>query len=119
MSEQAQKQIAPCVYIAGPMTGLPDNNYPAFNEMAAMLRGCGFEVRNPAENRLPEGSTWADFMRAGIEQLLTCDTVVLLAGWSKSKGAKLECQIAEGLGLQIVSHESADFYKWRATGPRQ
>ena len=41
------------VYIAGPMTGLPDFNYPAFNAAAAKLRALGLEVLNPAENPPP------------------------------------------------------------------
>lgn len=38
------------IYIAGPMTGLPDFNFPAFNDMAAILRGLGYHVENPAEH---------------------------------------------------------------------
>ena len=34
------------IYIAGPMTGLPDFNYPAFNAAAARMRALGFEVEN-------------------------------------------------------------------------
>ena len=32
------------VYVAGPMTGLPDFNYPAFNAEAQRLRGLGYQV---------------------------------------------------------------------------
>ena len=38
------------VYISGAMTGLPDNNYPAFHAKATELRAKGYIVRNPAEN---------------------------------------------------------------------
>ena len=38
------------VYIAGPMTGIPEFNYPLFNATAKALRATGVEVRNPAEN---------------------------------------------------------------------
>lgn len=41
------------IYIAGPMTGLPDNNYPAFHEAAARLRKRCWHVENPAENPAP------------------------------------------------------------------
>lgn len=37
------------VYIAGPMTGLPDFNFPAFHAAAAAWRAAGWEVFNPAE----------------------------------------------------------------------
>jgi len=36
-------------YISGPMTGLPEHNFPAFNAAAAYYRERGFEVINPAE----------------------------------------------------------------------
>lgn len=38
------------IYIAGPMSGLPEFNYPAFNRAAAVLRAQGHHVENPAEN---------------------------------------------------------------------
>jgi hypothetical protein len=40
-------------YIAGPMTGLPEFNFPAFHAAAASLRARGFEVENPAQRPLP------------------------------------------------------------------
>lgn len=88
------------VYIAGPMTGLPDYNYPAFNAMAAQLRASGFEVENPAEG--PDLPTWSDYMRRAIGQLIRCDSVVMLPGWTRSKGACTEWFIATVLGLNIV-----------------
>ena len=39
----------PKIYIAGPMRGLPDFNYPKFNYYAAIYRSVGWEVENPAE----------------------------------------------------------------------
>ena len=37
------------IYIAGPMTGRPDLNFPAFHAAATTLRDAGFDVVNPAE----------------------------------------------------------------------
>ena len=36
------------VYIAGPMSGYPDMNGPAFDKKADELRAQGYEVVNPA-----------------------------------------------------------------------
>lgn len=90
------------IYIAGPMSGLPDLNYPAFNAMAERLRALSFEVENPAENPSPKCESWLGYMRMAVAQLATCDAVVMLPGWSKSKGACIEHQLAVGLGLEIV-----------------
>lgn len=31
------------LYVAGPMSGLPDHNYPAFREAATRLRDLGYQ----------------------------------------------------------------------------
>lgn len=100
------------LYLAGPMSGLPDHNFPAFNQEAARLRALGYEVVNPAELNLdvdlvrsPE-AVWLACMRKDIHELVECDGIALMSGWSQSRGAKLEQQIAEGLGLQV-------FYTWK------
>ena len=93
------------VYLCGPMTGLPDNNYPAFHAMAAELRAAGYEVENPAENPPPACGTWAGWMRLGIAQLVKCDGIFLLTGWHKSKGASIERRIAAELGLHEIHQQ--------------
>lgn len=90
------------VYIAGPMTGLPDLNFPAFHAEAAKLRAMGHQVVNPAEVNPDQGMSWTDCMRSDIAELVKCDAIRLLPGWEFSKGATLEEHIAERLGLQII-----------------
>ncbi len=89
------------IYIAGPMTGIERLNYPAFNAAAAKLRAQGYEVENPAENDLPPGKQWHEYMRHAIPRLLTCTMVGLLDGWTQSKGALLEVEIAQRLGMYV------------------
>lgn len=91
------------VYIAGPMTGLPEFNYPAFNAAAAELRAAGYHVENPAENPEPASGTWAAYMRMAIAQLVTCDAIYLLPGWAKSRGAKVEVELAQTLGIELMA----------------
>ena len=94
------------VYIAGPMTGLPEFNFPLFNSTAALLRAQGWHVENPAEHGLVEGATWEDYLRYDIGRLATCSTVYLLPGWENSKGANLEVHIARTLGLTVMLPEA-------------
>lgn len=89
------------IYIAGPMTGLPDLNFPAFHDAAAELRAAGFKVVNPAEINPDHTMAWADCMRRDIKALMGCDCIVLLPGWMDSRGARLERHIAVQLGMQV------------------
>lgn len=93
------------VYLSGPMTGLPDLNFPAFHAAAADLRARGVHVINPAEINPDSQMSWEACMRADIRALCDCDVLVLLPGWEKSKGAHLELHIAHRLGLSIQSYQ--------------
>ena len=90
------------IYIAGPMTGLPDFNREAFNLAAARLKKDGWDVKNPADLGDIPGATWGDYMRLGLKSLLCCSTIYMLEGWEKSKGASLEHDVAKGLGMRIM-----------------
>lgn len=87
------------IYLSGPMTGLPDFNYPAFNAEATRLRALGYTVENPAEN--PEQSSWGDYMKVALRQMLTCDVIAVLPGWKDSRGARMEVEIAERVGMEF------------------
>jgi len=94
----------PLVYIAGPMTGLPSFNYPAFHAAAAAWRAAGWAVENPAENfGGDKNRTYREYITAALRQLVTCDAIALLPGWTQSKGAVLERHVAEVMGLRILS----------------
>lgn len=88
-------------YLTGPMTGLPDYNYPAFHAAAAKLRSMGREVINPAEDEKP-GLEWHQYLRADIRNLVDCHAIHMLPGWELSKGANLEHHIAGQLGMTIT-----------------
>ena len=91
------------IYVAGPMSNMPDFNYPAFFKASEQLRGAGYAVENPAENK-PEGTaSWLAFMRMSLVQISRVDGLALLPGWKASKGATLEVHIAESLGLPVHS----------------
>ncbi|CAB4183405.1 Protein of unknown function DUF4406 [uncultured Caudovirales phage] len=108
------------VYVAGPMSGIPDFNYPAFRAASKDLRERGYVVTDPVEiddqvgvvgiiddaAGLISARGWVDCLSRDIQIL--CDpeisAVVVLPGWEKSKGAKLEVHVARTLGKRIFSY---------------
>ncbi len=90
------------VYISGPMTDMPDNNFPAFNEAARLLERHAFHVVNPADNGIIRGWEWDDYLRYDLSQMLTCDAIFMLDGWAMSRGALLEHHVAKALGFGLV-----------------
>ena len=100
------------IYIAGPMTGLPNYNYPAFHSLAARLRARGLVVVNPAELFQPEeqGLRWEYYMHRAISALLTCDSIIVMRGSGKSRGACLELIIAKSLHFR-VSHDDGQTWE--------
>lgn len=102
------------LYVAGPMTGLPELNFPAFHAETARLRALGHQVVNPAEINADPTADWLDCMRADIKQLVDCDGIVLLPGWVGSRGAGIEYTLAISLGLK-VRHAGA-FDEMETTG---
>ena len=96
------------VYLAGPMTGLPELNFPAFTQEAERLRDEGLQVLNPADHGIVDGADWADYLRHDIAGLASCERIHLLRGWTKSKGACLEMTIAKALGMTVTYQFDAE-----------
>ena len=98
------------VYIAGPMRGIPELNFPEFYRIAALWEGLGWEVVNPAQMDKEHGyvptKTQTVFANLSIEQAMSrdlpavhsCDAIALMAGWEHSQGAKMELQYAREHG---------------------
>jgi hypothetical protein len=93
------------LYIAGPMSGVENFNYPVFIAADERLRALGFGTLNPiiteAENTSGVPQPWSWYMRRAIAMLVNADSVCLLPGWVDSPGAQLEVHVAEKLGLDI------------------
>lgn len=112
------------VYLAGPMSGIPQFNFPMFDAAAAHLRDHhGFEVVSPAElddragyreaalaspdgiiREQFNGETWGDFLARDVKLIADqgIEAIVVLPGWEGSRGARLETFIGAGLlGLPV------------------
>lgn len=104
----------PKVYVAGPISGMPDYNRVAFAVMTDKLRKAGFEVVNPhetcrsivAEHEGTEKELWIKCMRADIKQLMDCDYITLLPGWERSKGCRIEIALCKELGLEELKNST-------------
>ena len=94
------------IYLAGPMTGLPEFNYPAFFTETDRLQALGYQVENPANNPEPPCKSWEGYMRLALAQMVRCDTIAMLPNWGNSRGAAIEFRLAGDLGMHIVdAHE--------------
>ncbi len=91
------------VYIAGPMSGYEEFNFPAFNRAEELLQeSYGYKrVVNPAKLHPTTDLPWIEFLKQDLLELITCDAVFLLKGWEKSRGATLEAFVAYILGLHL------------------
>jgi hypothetical protein len=107
------------VYIAGPMKGIPDLNYPKFMKMTAAGRGCHWDIQNPAGLGSKRGVLDEDFSLAsrhpqvqgmviisGLSLLATCSTMVLLDGWEESNGSLIELMLANRIGIKAISERA-------------
>lgn len=111
------------IYLAGPMRGIPEFNFPAFKAAAEMLRAQGHFVFNPAEkdeelfgkgiSKLAPTGDEKDVEHLGLtirvalghDLAWICkegEAVAVLPGWEKSKGACAEKATGDALGIVIL-----------------
>ncbi|NPT38564.1 DUF4406 domain-containing protein [Paraburkholderia xenovorans] len=91
------------LYLAGPMTGYPELNFPLFHAETARLRALGFQIVNPAELNEGNDGDWLACMRVDIAAIMTekCEGIALLPGWENSRGAPIEHRLIRDLGLRV------------------
>lgn len=103
-------------YVAGPMRGIPEWNFPAFRVAAVMLRGWGFEVFSPAERDIEKGwdseypnarPLW-EYMTDDLPMVAKSSVVFFLNGWRESQGATLEYLVARSLGIPCYEYDTLD-----------
>ena len=102
------------LYVAGPMRGYPDFNFPAFHAAAAALRAKGHIVFNPAEhdeesgfNPLEQPLSELDLegaFRWDIAAVLQVNAVVVLPNWEDSEGTMLEVSTARHIGTPVLAY---------------
>ncbi len=112
------------VYLAGPMRGVPEFNFPAFFAAEEQLIAQGHEVFNPARRDndrhgvdLSKGNSTGDEAIAASQHgfslrealrddtawiTMEADAIALLPGWQRSTGATAERALAIALHLEVM-----------------
>src|SRR4051812_12399525 len=93
------------IYIAGPMRGLPELNFPAFFEAEARW-SVDWDVVNPAQmdkdhgfvptkqQTVFENLSIEEAMSRDLPAVASCDAIALMEGWERSQGANIELKHA-------------------------
>lgn len=122
----------PTVYVAGPMRGYENFNFPAFDAASALGRSLGWKVISPAEMDREHGidekqapavkvnggdPEWVRvFIRRDVRVLVDTlkaengDAIALLPGWEGSTGARGEKALAEWAKLRILDARTFQDY---------
>jgi hypothetical protein len=100
------------VYLSGPITGDP-LAVDKF-KMAQVYVAKAFpeaQIFNPIDIPSPkfiqedwensDRAIWSYYMHEAIRMMMNCDTIVMLEGWSASKGAVIELDLAIKLNMNI------------------
>ena len=92
------------VYLSGPISGYDyDERRMTFALWAETLRDAGFEPVNPMENGVPKDAASEEHMRIDLMMLLECDGIMMLKGWERSLGARLEHEVALSCGMRVMN----------------
>jgi len=116
----------PFYYLGGPMSGIPQFNFPRFHEAAETLRMAGYNIVSPAELDDDEvasqallsttgdhGDTedsWEDFLSRDLIvcALPNCVGGIFLEGWWYSPGAIGESWVLDFLGKSLLAYGVED-----------
>ena len=105
------------LYVIGPVSNIPDDNRPAFEEARKRLQESGYSPVGIPHDSIEPGTPWEQAMRMSICNMLMYmdhydegkddlvfdrfeyDGIAMLDGWEKSNGASLEHEVAVAVGM--------------------
>lgn len=96
------------IYLIGAVTGKPNDNRGTFEAVRSELLRAGYDCDIP-HDFIEKGTPWGEAMCISINHLTRYswwlgyhsdyDAVAMLDGWEESKGASLEHDICEAIGM--------------------
>ena len=95
----------PIVYISGPITDMPELNYPEFKHAEEKINALGLDTLVPHDffqDIDTGGFIHNDYMRVCIAEMMKADLVVTLKDWELSKGCKMEVNIAREIEIPVI-----------------
>ena len=101
--------MAKKIYISLPISHYDLEERKRYAQRVEDALSAFYEVINPLKNGIPVTEDWRVLMKKDLEDLLTCDVIFLCKDWEKSKGCKLEFDVASTVGMEIVYEEVRSF----------
>jgi hypothetical protein len=100
------------IYISGPITNDKDAAIK-FKKAENLLKSRGYDPVNPQlipfpkfhQPDLGDEGVWEYFMHAAIQKMMECKHIYMLKGWTESRGANVEWDLAKKLGMVIHYEE--------------
>lgn len=105
------------VYIAGKMRGVPEYNFPAFDDAKRRALELGFDpVYSPADMdrqddpkimaTLDENERQTLYAIRDLDAIMRATSIAMIPGWETSRGARAEYFLAVWLGKEILNTET-------------
>lgn len=112
------------IYIAGPMSGYKEFNFPAFFAAEEKFKAKGWEVFNPANKSnekavvahssfgegddvklIASGWSFRDAFKWDTDKVIDADAIYMLKGWEASPGARGEHGVAIAMKSKHPEYE--------------
>jgi len=91
------------IYISGAITNNPNAKAQFDKAKQTLLElNKGYEPISPMDLPHEHSKSWNAFMREDIKAMMDCQGIYLIEGWTTSKGARIEKELAQSLDFKII-----------------